>query len=167
MNEKDERMLFFLLVLKRIFSLLCIFATLFMVNFQFYEFNLNSDETQVEYKTFNNGIGDPYPSIALCLTVAIYEDRLKEFGDNLTAIDYGRFLVGGNKDENMLKVDYEKVTTHWDEYILGYGYQKADQTAGYVDEFLYVSKKFNPTTVPKSSCLDLRSLLLLERSALP
>ena len=95
MNGNDERMLqFFVLVLKRCFTLLCIVVTLVLVKFQVDIYCQNSDETQVEYETFNTKIDDPYPSIAFCLTMAIHEDRLKEFGDNLTARDYAYVIAG-------------------------------------------------------------------------
>ena len=145
MNKNDERMLKWLvLALKRGFTVLCIVVTLVMVKIQIDLYRQNSDEAQVEYKNFNTGINDPYPSIAFCLTMAIYEDRLKEFGHNLTAQDYVRFLQGGNSDRNMLKVDYEKVTTQWNEYILGYGYTKTDQRTGYGEKTVYASKQLDP-----------------------
>ena len=145
MNENHERMLQLLvLALKRGLALLCIFDTLLFVKIQFDKYNQDSDETQVEYKSFNTRVDDPYPSIALCLTMAIHEDRLKEFGENLTAQDYANFLAGANPDKNMLKVDYEKVTTQWREYVLGYGYSRVDRTSGYVEKLLYAAKELDP-----------------------
>ena len=147
MDENHERMLQLLvLALKRGLALLCIFDTVLFVKIQFDKYSQDLDETQVEYKSFNTRVDDPYPSIALCLTMAIHEERLKKFGENLTAQDYARFLEGSNGDENMLKVEYENVTTQWTDYILMYGYTRSDPRKAYVDKILYASKELDPTS---------------------
>ena len=114
-NEELKHLIVFLL--KRGFSLVCVLATLIMMTYQFYKYVQNWDDTQVEYQNFNSREGDVYPSLAICLT-ALDEERLKEFGDNITARHYAEFLLGRRWDEKMLKVDYENVIKHLDEYIL-------------------------------------------------
>ena len=98
-NEELKHLIVFLL--KRGFSLACVFTTLIMMIYQLYMFCQNTDDTQVEYQYFNGREFDVYPSLAICLT-AIDEERLKEFGDNITAKHYAEFLLGERWDERML-----------------------------------------------------------------
>ena len=102
-----------MLALKRGFTLVCIFATLITAIWQFYTYGKGEDQTQVEYKHFNEAESDIYPSIALCVTTAVNEERLKEYGANFTAEQYVAFLQGQHWDQSMLKVDYEKCCKHF------------------------------------------------------
>ena len=103
------------------------------------------DETQVQYKSFNARESDIYPSIAMCLTMAIDESSLKEYGENLTTQDYSLFLVGEHWDKSMLNIDYERVVKQWGNYILTYGYHKKDINTYAQVVTLYPSKDAQPT----------------------
>lgn len=103
------------------------------------------DETQVQYKSFNARKSDVYPSIALCLSNAIDDESLKEYGENLTAKDYSLFLLGQHWDKSMLNIDYERVVKRWDEHILGYGYNKKDVNNYHQGVTLYTSNDAQPT----------------------
>ena len=139
-------MSFLFSVLKPGFALLCIFATLSTVIWQFHHYCKGEDETQVDYKHFNEAELDVYPSIALCVTIAIDEERLKEYGKNLTAKDYASFLLGDHWDSALLKIDYENVIKHWDDHILTYDYIKKGVDTYYQDILLYASKEIDPTS---------------------
>ena len=75
-------------VLKRSWLFSCIFATLLTVIFQCYNYGKGEDITQVEYKSYNENELDIYPSIALCFTMAIKEERLSGYGYNVTPKQY-------------------------------------------------------------------------------
>ena len=145
MNDNEHPSHWLVHVLRRCFALLCIFATLTTVTLQFHKYGKGEDETQVEYKKFNEGESDIYPSVGLCLTMAINEERLKKYGENFTSEQYVSFLTGTKYDWNkeMLKVDYENVMQHWNEYILGYGYLRGDNWEW---DILYFSKEIDPTS---------------------
>ena len=114
------------LLLNRCFTLFCVFSTLVAVILQFMTYHKGEDETQVQYKSFNARESDVYPSTALCLYNAIDEESLKEYGENLTAMDYSLFLIGEHWGKSMLNIDYERVFKKWDEHILMYGYSRKD-----------------------------------------
>ena len=135
-----------MLALKRGFTLVCIFATLITAIWQFYTYGKGEDQTQVEYKHFNEAESDIYPSIALCVTTAVNEERLKEYGANFTAEQYVSFLQGKHWDQSMLKVDYENVIKKWDKNILWYGYSKYDVNTFVQTVPLYTSKEIDPTS---------------------
>ena len=143
MNTNDNLLV---LTLQRGWVLLCICATLITVIMQCHNYGKGEDDTQVEYKSFNERELDVYPSIATCLTIAINEERLKVYGANYTAKDYDAFLKGLHWDENMLKVDYENVIQHWDEYIIRYGYEVIDPESLFQRVPIYVSKEIDPTS---------------------
>ena len=138
---------YLMLGLKRGFTLVCIFATLITAIWQFYTYGKGEDQTQVEYKHFNEAESDIYPSIALCVTTAVNEERLKEYGANFTAEQYVAFLQGQHWDQSMLKVDYENVIKKWDKNILWYGYSKTDVNTFQQTVPLYESKEIDPTSL--------------------
>ena len=146
MNDNGKLNHWLVLLLKRCFTLFCIFATLLAVIMQFNTYGKGEDETQVEYKQFNAGKSDVYPSIGLCLTRAINEEALEDYGENLTAQNYASFLMGQHWDESMLKVDYKNVIKHWDKHILAYGYGKNDPNTFMKIVPLYESKEIEPTS---------------------
>ena len=83
------------------------------------------EQTVVGYKRFNEKEDNVYPSIGLCWTLAINEDKLKGYGSNFTSMDYAAFLAGFGSDKNMFSVEYDDVTPQFDDYILRYGYEKS------------------------------------------
>ena len=100
----------------------CILATSMTMVWQCYNFYRGEENTIVEYKTFNEMETDVYPSIGLCWTLPINIENLKRHGKRFTPSSYAYFLAGYHWDKDMLKVDYNNVTIHFEDYIHRYGY---------------------------------------------
>ena len=100
----------------------CIVATLSTTVWQCLNYCYGEEQTVVEYKRFNDGKENIYPSVGLCWTQAIDEEKLKGYGSTFTSTKYGWFLTGHYWDKDMLLVDYENVTLNFDDYIIQYGY---------------------------------------------
>ena len=87
------------------------------------------DQTIVTYKRFHESETDVYPSITLCWTMAIDEEKLKRFDNEFTLKAYTHFLyghsIGEHWNKDMLRVNYDNVTINFDDYLLRYGYSNA------------------------------------------
>ena len=103
-------------------TLCCITATISTVTLQCLNYFEDEDVTRLEYKRFQEDDTDLYPSIGLCFTMPIRKERLKHYGLNVTAQAYSDFLAGKLWNEEMLKIDYEDVIQHLEQYVKGYGY---------------------------------------------
>ena len=112
---------------------------------QFSNYYSGEEQTVVGYKRFNEIEDNVYPSIGLCWTLAINEEKLKRYGNNITSLDYAAFLAGVGSDNYMLSVKYDDVTPEFDDYILRYGYEK--DTSDNYDVVLY-DKEHGPIPKP-------------------
>ena len=158
MNENVEVKRLIIFLLKGIWIFICTFATLLTVIWQCYKYGKGEDVTQVEYKNFNENELDIYPSIALCFTMAIKEERLSGYGYNVTPRQYADFLQGNSgygirnvteNTNNMMKIDYQNVIQHLDEYILAYGYTNNGVKTGLRDVLMYPFNALEPTSSNK------------------
>ena len=110
-------------IFKKAWSWCCILATLSTIVWQLFNYYNGEDQTIVTYRNFNEIETDVYPSVTFCWTMAISEENLKLYGNNLNRKDYAKFLAGYHWDENMLIVDYDNVTLHFGDHVLLYGYK--------------------------------------------
>ena len=115
------------LILRMVWALTCIIATLYTTIDQFRNYFNIEDQTIVAYRRFNEMETDVYPSLTLCWTMTIIEEKLRRYGSTFNATDYARFLAGDVWDENMLNVDYDDVTPDLEDYVFLYGYQSASE----------------------------------------
>ena len=113
-------------ILRVVWACCCALATLATIVWQCSNYYYGEEQTFVDYKNFNERETNLYPSIGVCWTRAIIEEKLKLYGNNFTAKDYGDFLLGHTWNEDMLKVDYEDVTSRFDDSISIYGYRTGD-----------------------------------------
>ena len=111
---------------RRFWKLACISATLFTTIWQLSSYYDGTYVTVVEYKKFNERKGDIYPSIGICFTNTLREEKLESYG--LDSKTYADFLFGTGKSWNrtLLEIDYDSVAQDLGEYILSYGYKTAD-----------------------------------------
>ena len=96
-------------ILRVTFTLICISATLFATVVQFINYCTVEDQTIVTYKRFHESETDVYPSISLCWTMAIDEEKLKQYDDEFTLEAYTYFLhgysIGEHWNKDMLRVN--------------------------------------------------------------
>ena len=108
-------------ILRVAFTLICISATIFTTVIQFMNYCTVEDQTIVTYKRFHESEIDVYPSISLCWTMAIDEEKLKRFDNEFTLKAYTYFLhgysIGEQWNKDMLRVNYDNVTINFDDYI--------------------------------------------------
>ena len=71
-------------ILRVSFTLICISATIFTTVVQFMNYCTVEDQTIVTYKRFHESETDVYPSISLCWTMAIDEEKLKRYDNEFT-----------------------------------------------------------------------------------
>ena len=109
-------------ILRGSWTCCCILLTLLTMVWQCYNFYGGEENTIIEYRNFNDMETDLYPSIGLCWTLAINNEHLKQYGQRFTPSRYAYFLAGHYWDKDMLKVDYENVTSRFEDYIHRYGY---------------------------------------------
>ena len=103
---------------RRLWKLSCIAATMVTTIWQLNEYCNEPDRTIVEYKAFDG----TYPSVTVCLTNTLIEEKLKAYGDGVNSLAYISFLAGAIWDERFLRINYDDVTQDLGEYILEYGY---------------------------------------------
>ena len=109
---------------KMLWSMCCVIATIFTVAMQISNYLNGHDATVVEYKKFNNEEIDVYPSIGICFSLALDEEKLKSYGLNRTI--YSEFLSGNlNRTKNtnveeLLKLDYDEISIDLEDIIIRY-----------------------------------------------
>ena len=82
-----------------------------------YEFNLNNDIAQINYKTFHETPDDIYPSITLCVKMPFrlthwFNERYEDFID-------GRGHIKPAEVANFMNIDYDEVININRERIVG------------------------------------------------
>ena len=105
-------------ILKVAWTSSCIFATLSTVVWQLSNYYYGEEQTIVEYRRFNEMETDLYPSLTICLDLAINEERLNMYGNNFNSSAYERFLKGYVWDKEMLKVNYDDVMLNFTDNTL-------------------------------------------------
>ena len=106
---------------KVIWIVLCIIATMSTTIWQLWSYVNGDDITVVGYKKFNEEEIDLYPSVSVCFTMALDEEKLGQYGINLNRQTYALFLGGELWSQEMLQIPYDNVTFNFDDYIVSYG----------------------------------------------
>ena len=101
------------------FRIFCVLAAVFMSAFWFHTYSLNHDLCLVDYKPFYETEEDLVPTQSFCLKNPFLQDRLlQEYGLNESS--YLSFLEGNYFSQQMLDIEYEKVTLDISDYITDY-----------------------------------------------
>lgn len=95
---------------------LCCFIVL-IVNI--YEYTLDEDISQIEFKEFNSDESHIYPSVTLCLTNPLLDEKLNQFGPNVNNKTYTDFINGDLWDEKLAQIEYDDVSIDFSSYLLG------------------------------------------------
>ena len=90
----------------------------------------DEDVTSVSYKVFNKDEANVYPSMGLCFSNVIIDEKIEEYGimdpfySNWSTMAprelYNGFLAGGYWNQDMLKLDYDYISKNIADYVLSY-----------------------------------------------
>ena len=100
------------------YILCCAAAAIFMLVYWGREFSLDEDLTVTTYRKFYEREDDVYPTVSICLVNPFLKRRLAENGVNQSL--YLKFLKGEYFSEDLLKIDYIKVSIDISDHVKGY-----------------------------------------------
>ena len=115
--------------IKTTFHVVCIATTLILLGYCFFKFMQNDSTSMVDFRPYHETEKDIYPSLSLCFKHYDFQNTSennqgiyqKEPLINLYGIKdptpYIKFLEGTHWDENLLNVDYDKVTMNLVDYV--------------------------------------------------
>ena len=116
------------------FYLICSSATLFFICYCLYQYSLNEDISQVTFKEFHQTEENIYPSLTLCFELEFNDDDLRKCGVT-SSDDYTNYLTGNFWSDQMVNVDYDKVTLNIESYLLGFVMWTPDWTYIHGEEY--------------------------------
>ena len=99
----------------------CTSATIGFISLCLIKYALNDDVSQVTFQEFHTNEESLYPSITICLSSILYKQKLKSYGKGINISTYTDFMNGEYWDDRMLKVDYDRVTLNFSNYLMGIG----------------------------------------------
>ena len=91
--------------------------TVLIVNI--YEYTLDEDISRIEFKEFNSDEDHIYPTITMCFTNPLLEEKLIKYGKSINSKTYTDFINGDLWDENMARIEYDDVSIDIESYLLG------------------------------------------------
>ena len=94
-----------------------IISTIGCVSWCISQYCLDSDLSLVDHKIFGDKDNYLAPSFSLCFGNPFIEERLNEYGQNITISEYKDFLYGNQFDIEKTKIDFEKVTKNLEDYV--------------------------------------------------
>ena len=102
-----------------LFCSACSISAVVYVCYCLYEYFLNEDISQVTFQEFHKREENIYPSLTVCLSSIFLEDELITYGEGINSTTYTDYLYGDHWDDRMIDIDYDKVTTNFEDYLLG------------------------------------------------
>ena len=102
-------------IFEYVFHGICLLCTLGLTIMCIYEFNLNNDIAQINYKTFHESSDDIYPSITLCIKNPF---KLASWNHHR----YKSFISGSeqfrpDEMENLINIDYDEVSPQLSSFL--------------------------------------------------
>ena len=98
------------------FKFVCgILAVLLIADF-FYKYLQNEDISLLKYTRYLKGDNDDYPVVSFCFKDPFLQQRLIEYG--ITEAIYRDFLEGKNISNELVEIDYDKVTLDVHDYLV-------------------------------------------------
>ena len=79
------------------FRLICIILTTSMIGFWIFKYNKNEDVSVIEYVSIDSMDEVMYPEITICINRPFIAKTLLEFGGNVTAKEYNKYLKGHDR----------------------------------------------------------------------
>ena len=97
------------------FTAICIAAAFIMCSYCIYNYHLNEDVAQIEYRTFQETAEDIYPQASLCFRDHLSTEKLLKYQINESA--YLRHVKGEHIIEEFSNISYNDVTIDLAEYV--------------------------------------------------
>ena len=107
--------------LKYTYYIFCVLCAILLSIWCVYQYFLDEDLTQVNFKRFHEEKEDIYPSISLCFMNPYLPEMLgNNHKTNISFHEYLQFLQGNLWKPEILTIDYHKVTLDIKNYLIGY-----------------------------------------------
>ena len=110
------------------FQFACIIAAVSTTCWCVYIYSQDKDVCLVDFKQYNEEKEYIYPSFSLIFVNPFIDEKLKKYGEGISAKTYSQFLEGQLWDERMLNISYDDVTIDMADYFLGYDIMLANLT---------------------------------------
>ena len=111
----------FSILLKYSHYLFCFISTISLSTWCVYQYVLDEDLTQTNFKRFHRGKEDVYPSVSLCfMNPYLSEEFENDHSNNISQYQYLQFLQGLYWQPEMTNISYSKVTLNIMNYFMGY-----------------------------------------------
>ena len=104
----------------KIFHLLCITATAFLICFCIYTYSQDLDLCLVDYRKYDDTTENMKPIVSLCFLEPLVESKMLQYGPEVNLSSYSEFLKGELWDERMLEIDLDNVTLKLEDFLMGY-----------------------------------------------
>ena len=103
------------------FSASCVLATIGCMSYCIFQYALDEDVSKIDFVEYHLNERSIYPSMSVCINkqLTILPEELNKYGTSSS--DYINFLVGNSWNDQMVKIDYNKVTINPQDYLLGIG----------------------------------------------
>ena len=102
-----------------IFNITCFLSAFGMTIYWCFKYWKDEDLCVIDYKHFDDTHDDVYPVLSLCFANVIIDSKLKEYNVSFTAQMYENYLRGDAYYIGMEFVDFEEVSLHLKDFILG------------------------------------------------
>ena len=107
--------------LKYSYYLFCFISTISLSTWCVYQYVLDEDLTQINFKRFHDEKVDVYPSVSLCfMNPYLSKEFEHDTSNNITLNQYLEFLQGIYWRPEMNNISYSKVTLNIMNYFMGY-----------------------------------------------
>ena len=107
--------------LKYTYYIFCVLCAILLSIWCIYQYFLDEDLTQVNFKRFHEEKEDIYPSISLCFMNPYLPEMLgNNHKNNISFNEYLQFLQGNLWKPEILTIDYHKITLDIENYVIGY-----------------------------------------------
>ena len=102
----------------KLFRLLCLFCATTLCIYCIFEYSQNRDLSEISFVKFQGTGINIYPQLSLCVWQEFIESELKKINSDFNSMAYENFLKGDIWDSRMIDLDFDKVRTKAENYVL-------------------------------------------------
>ena len=126
----------------RFYHVLWIFTTIILIGWCISMFTLDNDVSKVEYSFFHGTKNHLYPSVSLCFSNVILQERLNLY--NVTVSVYQEFLKGNAWDNKFVDIDYQNATMDLTKSVLAIEYFQEGYDGEMIEGMTYLYDNTKP-----------------------